>query len=317
MQRPGEFLNDPSWDRVRRAEAHEEEPLAQVAQEFSGAVLATAGTGSAKYGELPIGHRELLMGLLRVLNSTAAALLRQAPDRPLPKPLEVIPTLCLDDLYLAESLLLGHESAWIAFERLLKTVLDSVGSRFRGPSALRFRDDLREEMTGLFYMDDKIRTYRAGAPLEAWMRQVVYHHWQRMLRNSMGERRTISLDAGSTESGGSMTYEDQRSLPPDQRAQQKEWSDALSQAIPRALACLDRDERRMLTELPTKVITQQQLAEELKISTFKMSRWYKSVRERFQKALLRELREDLRIEDKELDHLLDDLGQLWGRDAGP
>jgi RNA polymerase sigma factor (sigma-70 family) len=235
----------------------------------------------------------------------------------LPDPSVFLETLCFEDLSFVEALVRGNGKAWQRFDALLLRIVAQVSSRFRNTSSKRILEDLRQEIMGLFYLDGKVLTYRASAPLEAWVRQVVFNHWRRAVKQESGEKRIHSLDQTSEGHDAPRLIADPKAAPPDHRMDQREWASALARAIPEAMKSLDRDERRMLELLPSKKLTQLEMAEELKVSPFKMSRWYKEVRERFQKSLTRELRRDLAIEEAEISHLMEYLAELWTRGAEP
>lgn len=304
----------PPWAPLLRASNGEPEALHEICRADAGTLDSMESEGRRLYGAFGLSREELAAGLARLLVLAMRAAERKSPGQPPASPEIFASLICPADAYFAEALVLGRGEAWRLFDGILHRVVGQVGHRFRGKSSSRILDEMREETMGLFYLDGKVATFRATAPIEAWARQVVFNQWRRAVSREGPGRKILSLSQGpGEESTPSETIPDPRIPPPDQRLDQREWAAALARAIPEALASLDRDERRMVEELPAKLISQVELAAQLRVSPFKLSRWYKEVRARFLKALTRELRQELPIDEAELDHLLRYLAGLWRR----
>ena len=226
---------------------------------------------------------------------------------------EIVDLLVLEDVYLAQALIRGNGDAWSAFEELLERCFRSVRSHFSGQTPRVLLEEIRESVLGTFFMDDKVSSFRATAPIVAWARQVVFNLFRQRINQRRSGREAPSLSQLIEEGGDpeEALLPPSRGPTPPELLHRAELATALKRAVPEALKSLDRDEQRMLAVLPTKKMTQIELAEELGVSPFKMNRWYKEVRQRFMRAVSRHVREVIGLDEQEAERLIDHLAALW------
>ncbi|NRA94836.1 MAG: hypothetical protein HRU14_01360 [Planctomycetes bacterium] len=278
-------------------------------------VDAVLDAGRQAYGDLGIDRSAAQAALARIADMVLAAERSVDPETEIGLG-AIVDRLVLEDVYLSEALLQGRSIAWATFEQLLERAFRSVRAHFSGRTPRALLDEIRESILGTFFIDGKIEGYRATAPIGAWGRQVVFNLFRQRINLRHSGREPASLSQLSDEEGGS----NEALLPPSREpgppeiVQQNELGEALRRAVPEAMASLDRDEHRMLDVLPTKRMTQIDLAAELGVSPFKLNRWYKEVRERFLRSVTRHVREIIGLEEQESERLVDHLVALWARD---
>ena len=179
-------------------------------------------------------------------------------------------------------------------------------------------EEIRETILGTFFLDGKVATYRATAPIGAWARQVVFNLFRQRMNQRRSGRETPSLSQiGETGKDAESLLPVSREPPPPDVLDRAEWSEVFARVVPEALSCLDRDERRMLEVLPTKLMTQVQLCKEMGISPFKLNRWYKEVRQRFLREVTHRLRLLADLDEVQADRLVAYLASLWSGRAPP
>jgi len=310
----------PELEVLRRASEGDEEALRQICTQEGPRVQQVLTEGRSAYGDLGIDDILATAALSRIAISVIKAEL--ASDRMTSPPSleQVFPLLVLRDVYLSEALLRGHGEAWTQFEELLEVAFRSVRSHFTGQTPQRVLDEIRESVLGTFFLDGKIHSFRATAPLGAWARQVVFNIFRQHMNRRRDGRESTALSQitdNDQEGAADALLPPSREPPPHELLHRAEWSEALERAVPEALDLLDRDERRMLEVLPTRRMTQIQLAEALGISPFKLNRWYKEVRARFLRSVTHRLRLLVGLEQGESERLMDYLVTLWVDRIGP
>lgn len=278
-------------------------------------VDAVLDAGRKAYGDLDVDADAARNALVRIVGMVVEAERASDPDADIDIDM-VVDVLVLQDVYLSEALILGRSAAWTTFEELLERGFRSVRAHFSGQTPKILLDEIRESVLGTFFIDGKISSYRATAPIGAWARQVVFNLFRQRINRRRSGKEPASLSQLADEPGDA----DEALLPPSHEPgppeilQQVELGDALRQAVPRALSGLDRDEQRMLEVLPTKRMTQIDLAKELGVSPFKMNRWYKEVRDRFMRGVTRHVREIIGLDEQEAERVVEHLAALWARD---
>ncbi|MAB88236.1 MAG: hypothetical protein CMJ90_02100 [Planctomycetes bacterium] len=274
--------------------------------------------GRQAYGDLGIDRDAAEAALTRIVDMVLSA--ERAVDPETAVELQaILDRLVLQDVYLSQALMAGHGAAWTTFEQLLERAFRSVRAHFSGQTPRALLDEIRESILGTFFIDGKIASYRATAPIGAWGRQVVFNLFRQRinLRHSGKEPASLSQLSADADGSNEALLPASREPGPPEIVQQSELGEALRRAVSTAMASLDRDEQRMLDVLPRKRMTQIELAAELDVSPFKMNRWYKEVRERFLRAVTRHVREIIGLEEQESEQLIDQLVTLWARDPIP
>ena len=308
----------PDVALLEQAASGSPDALAEASRLFAPSVARIRLEGMQAYGDLGIDDDALTLGVARIITQVAAAERSSAPNAQVTVP-DILEVLVLRDVYLAEGLLLGSETAWAAFEGELEGAFRSVRSHFSGQTPQVLLDEIRDSVLGTFFVDGKVRTYRATAPIGAWARQVVFNLFRQRinLRKSGKEATALSQMTDEESRGGEDSLLPPSGAPsPPEVLHRIELSQALRHAVPKALATLDRDEQRMLDVLPIKRMTQVDLARELGVSPFKLNRWYKEVRARFLRGVTRHVREVIGLDDEEARRLIDHLAAVWAR-SGP
>jgi len=308
----------PEIELLRRAHDGETDALEQAMFVHGPLMAEIRARGEEAYGDLDLDDTMVATGAARVVTLVVDS--EQAVDAAgeITMP-AIIDTLVLRDVYLAEALVRGIGAAWTAFEDQQEGAFRSVRSHFSGQTPQILLDEIRDSVLGTFFVDGKVRTFRATAPIGAWARQIVFNLFrQRINLRRSGKEATALSQLGDDEQGADRLLPPSGAPSPPEALHRIELSDALRYAVPKALATLDRDEQRMLDALPTKQMTQIELAEEIGVSPFKLNRWYKEVRERFLRGVTRHVRERIGLDDEETQRLIDHLAAVWARSAtGP
>ncbi len=284
-------------DLLQRAADGDEQSLRLLSESESQRIDAMQCAGVAVFGAFGLTTTDAARALARC----ASAIVRIEGD----VPRSAIKRVVLADAWFAEALRLGREDAWLHFEGIVAAAVRSLGSESRSLLGRLTLKDVEDGALGAFYLDGRIASYRATAPIGAWVRQVVFNLWRAGLSRRKDPRVGVPLSQLAAEDG---TAEDllpaARDLDPAECASREEWDRILARVVPEALAQLDRDERRMLAVLPGRQLTQVALAEELGISPFKINRWYKDVRERFLRAVRRGLQLEVQLSELQADRLV-------------
>jgi DNA-directed RNA polymerase specialized sigma24 family protein len=272
--------------------------------------------GIARYGDLGLGEEACGRGFARIVAAVLEAEADALPGEPLPAIDEVCGTIVLPDAYLAQALVEGRAEAWQTLEELLDTAWRTVRAHFAGQASRLVLEEIRESILGTFFLDGKVATYRATAPIGAWARQVIFNLFrQRMNQRRSGHVAPALSQIGETDADLEGLLPPSRELPPPDAMDRTEWSEVFARIVPEALAVLDRDERRMLEVLPSKAMTQVQLCKELGVSPFKLNRWYKDVRRRFLREVTHRLRLLSDLDEVQADRLVAYLAGLWSQEA--
>lgn len=269
--------------------------------------------GRGRYGDLGLGDEGCQIAVFRLVELNLLAERRRQPSAAL-QPETHAERLIFADGYLAEALVQDREAAWDTFSGVLASALRQAA---RHSSGIRARwEELEDDLLALFFGGEKVATYRATAPIAAWARQVVINVMRQRLQGRSRLVTETSLPSLRDPDGQSGLLEPASTAPgPEDEATRREWREALRAAVPKALQGLDRDERRMLSELPVRRITQVEMAQELGVSPFKMNRWYKEVRGRFLRRLTHELRLAIGLASDETEELVSWLTAALERDA--
>lgn len=293
------------------AAAGEGGAVAEVARRHAGFLGKIERDGRARYGELGIGSDGCARSLARIVCANLAAERTATPGHETP-PDEICDGLVAADIYLAEALLAGVPAAWTAFEDLIETAWRTVRSHFAGHTSRRILEEIRESILGTFFLDRKVASWRATAPLGAWARQVIFNLFrQRMNERKSGREGPTLSQIGDSGADSEGLLPPSREPPPPDVLDHAEWSEVFARVVPEALGTLDRDERRMLEVLPTKRMTQVQLCRQMGISPFKLNRWYKDVRRRFLRDVTHRLRLLCDLDEVQADRLVAYLAGLW------
>ena len=310
VEEPAAF--PPQLETLRRASEGDQAALAEVRLDHPRHVETVLAEGRSAYGDLGLDEVAATAGLARIITAVATAEIASVPDAP-PTVDQICGVLVMRDVYLSEALLRGVSTAWLRFEEVIEVAFRSVRSHFSGQTPQVVLDEIRESVLGTFFIDGKIATFRATAPLGAWARQVVFNIFRQRMNKRRSGREATSLSqlADQESEDHAQLLPPSREPPPDEVAHLAEWGVALERAVPEALESLDRDERRMLEMLPTKRMTQVDLARELDVSPFKLNRWYKEVRQRFLRSVTHRLRMLIGLDEDESHRLVDYLVGLW------
>jgi RNA polymerase sigma factor (sigma-70 family) len=296
---------------VRAAEG-DEGALSDVLASQRDTVARLLEEGRAAYGDLGLNPLSGAKALARLIAAVAAS--ERSRDASAVISIDqIVASFVLQDVYLAESLLHGCSPAWARFEEELDAAYRNVRSHFLGQTPSRILEEIRESVLGTFYMEGKVATYRATAPISAWARQVIFNLFLQAIRRARSGRDPTSLSQlmDGNDAQESLLPPSREPPPPDVLGR-REWHEAFLRAVPEALEALDRDERRMLEVLPTKRMTQVQLAQELGVSPFRLNRWYKEVRQRFQREVTHRLRLLVDLDAGDVDRLVAYLATVWG-----
>lgn len=304
----------PDVELLRRASTGDAEALADALDAYAHVVAEIHAAGVDAYGDLGVDEGVVAAGMARIVTLVAEAERAAAPNGELSVE-AILGVLVLRDVYLAEALVRGVGAAWTAFESQLEGAFRSVRSHFSGQTPQVLLDEIRDSVLGTFFVDGKVNSYRATAPIGAWARQVVFNLFrQRINFRRSGKEATALSQLGDEDTHGPDTLLPPSGAPePPDALHRIELSEALRHAVPKALATLDRDEQRMLDVLPTRRMTQVDLARELEVSPFKLNRWYKEVRERFLRGVTRHVREVIGLDEEEAQRLIDHLAAVWAR----
>lgn len=284
-------------DLLGRAAGGEPTALELLLETESQRIHAMQRTGSATFGAFGLTRMDAARALARCTD----AIVRMEGD----EPRNALERVVLADAWFAEALRLGREDAWIRFEGIVSAAVRSLGSESRSLLGRLALKDVEDAALGAFYLDGRIASFRATAPIGAWVRQVVFNLWRAQLARRKDPRTGVPLSQLASEEGSADDLlPPARDLDPAECASREEWDRILARVVPEALAQLDRDERRMLAVLPGRQLTQVALAEELGISPFKINRWYKDVRERFLRAVRRGLQLEVHLSELQADRLV-------------
>jgi|GEM_PF-6358928 RNA polymerase sigma factor (sigma-70 family) len=288
---------DLSEDLFAKAARGEELALRQLSALEAPRLAEMQRVGFATYGDLGLGVRDATRALARC----AEAIVRVEGELPH----SALARVVLADAWFAEALLLGRESAWKQFSPIVGAAVRSLHANVHSALGRLIITDLEGSALGAFYMESRIASYRATAPISAWARTVVFNLWRAALARQKDSRTAVAFSQLTAEDGAVEDLAPPSHEPdPAELASREEWDKILARIVPEALSGLDRDERRMLSALPSKQVTQVALARELGVSPFRINRWYKEVRERFLRAVRRGLQLDAHLSELEAERLV-------------
>lgn len=264
--------------------------------------------GSKCHGDLGLSTADCAVAFNRIVLAIQTS--EEAHGRKLSER-EAAQRIIPEDAYLAQALVERKAKAWKLYSSMIHEVVQSLRSHAHTSTARAALREVADCALGTLFMDGRMDTYRATAPLRAWTRQVVLNLYRAQLAAG---NRTAPLcshgpddEACNCENG----VPQDRHPNPGELADHHEWDEVLARAVPAALKSFDRDELRMLRLLPGKQMTQVALASELRISPFRMNRWYKDVRTRFLRAVTRHIHLDAHLTDLQADRLIAWLAESW------
>jgi DNA-directed RNA polymerase specialized sigma24 family protein len=266
-----------------------------------------AATVAAAYGGVLLGSRSCARALARVVPAIAERELRAGGT---PEPGAILSLLVLRDLGLVQAALEQDARAWMHLATLVRRAVRVLALRLgSGRRGRQVAEELEENLLGSMFLKGKLGTYRATAPVIPWLRQVACNR----ARERMSEIRRaeeLSRPLAESEDGLAEPGSGRRRGPWDPRilVEEEEIRAVLAWALPRVLDTFSAEEREMLQRLSQGEITQVELCQQFGVSPFTLNRWYREVRERFRKRLVREAREALGLHEAPAGEILGLLG---------